>query len=139
MIRLSNQINGTVLQTIQYENIFLHPLHVTTSDNYIYVSDADRRPIIKLNWQGEMKGKHDCRSEPYSLTMSDDENLFVCCWSDNTIREISEDFPKEQTVVQDIKHPQAVCWSAETCTLYTSSNTLSPKEDNYIKIYKLSS
>ena len=119
--------------TIQDENTFSLPLHATTSDNYIYVSDHDEKKIIKLNWQGEVKGKYDCRSSPTGLTMSDDETVFYCLLEDNTIREITG-----QIAVEYIQGPEAVCWSAETCTWYISSNTFSP-EDKFIKIYKFSS
>ena len=77
--------NGTVLQTIQDENIFSWPEYVTTSDNYIYVSDNGKRTITKLNWQGEVKGKCYCGSEPYGLTMSDDKTMFVCSKGDDTL------------------------------------------------------
>ena len=130
-------INGTVLQTIQNENIFSWPDYVTTSLYYIYVSDNNKRRIIKLNWQGEVKGTYVCRSRPDGLTMSGDETVFVYFHDDNTIKEILEDFTTEQSVVENKQGPLAVCWSSEACTLYLTSYTLSPEEDKFIKIYKL--
>ncbi|XP_060557926.1 uncharacterized protein LOC132718267 [Ruditapes philippinarum] len=127
-------INGTVLQTIQDDNIFINPFYITTSDNCIYVSDSGMKTITKLNWQCEVKGKYVCKDKPYGLTMSDDGTVFVCYYDNNTIEEISGDCTKGQVVVKDVPGPQTVVWSAETCTLFTSSYT----EQNFIKIFKLS-
>jgi hypothetical protein len=129
-------INGTVLQTIQDENIFKEPRCIRTSDNYIFVSDYILQKVIKLNWQLEVTCKYHCLTTPHGLTMSDVGTVFVCYWSDHTITEISEDCSEEQIVVKDIRYPQAVYWSAETCTLFTSS--LSFPESDYIKLFKLS-
>ncbi|XP_060577449.1 uncharacterized protein LOC132734678 [Ruditapes philippinarum] len=128
-------INGTVLQTIQDENIFKNPNYITTSDNCIFVSDYSLKTVTKLNWQCEVTGKYVCTASPRGLTMSDDGTVFVCI-DNNTIEEISGDCSEGQIVVKDIKYPQAVYWSAETCTLYTSNRAL--KESNFIKLFKLS-
>jgi hypothetical protein len=128
-------INGTVLQTIQDENIFKNPNYITTSGNSIFVCDYTLETVTKLNWQCEVTGKYVCTASPRGLTMSDDGTVFVCI--DNyTIEEISEDCSEGQIVVKGIKYPQAVYWSAETCTLYTSNRAL--KESNFIKLFKLS-
>ncbi|XP_060590741.1 uncharacterized protein LOC132745783 [Ruditapes philippinarum] len=130
-------INGTVIQTIQGEIIFKDPLYITTSDNCIFVSDLTMKTVTKLNWQSEVKGKYVCTANPHGLTMSDDGTVYVCYCDNNTIEEISEDFSKEQVVVKDIQNPQAVYWSAETCTLFTNSWDYTG-EDNFIKLFKTS-
>jgi DNA-binding beta-propeller fold protein YncE len=129
-------INGTVLQTIQDNNIFLNPIYITTSDNYIYVSDSGMKTITKLNWQCEVKGKYVCKEKPLGLTMSNDGTVFVCYYDNNTIEEISGDCTKGHVVVKDLPEPETVVWSAETCTLFTSNLEL--REQNFIKIFKLS-
>jgi hypothetical protein len=128
-------INGTVLQTIQDENIFKKPNYITTSDDCIYVSDVVLQTVTKLNWQCEVTGKYVCKESPRGSTMSDDGTVFVCI-SNNTIEEISEDCSEGQVVVKDIEWPQAVNWSAETCTLYTSCRVI--PEVDFIKLLKLS-
>jgi hypothetical protein len=128
-------INGTVLQTIQDENIFKNPEYITTSDTYIFVSVYLLKTVAKLNWQCEVTGKYVCTAGPLGLTMSDDGTVFVCI-NNNTIDEISGDCSKGQVVVKDIQYPQAVNWSAETCTLYTSSRVT--PECDFIKLFKLS-
>ncbi|XP_060553391.1 uncharacterized protein LOC132714512 [Ruditapes philippinarum] len=128
-------INGTVLQTIQDENILKNPNNITTSDNYIFVSDYLLKTVAKLNWQCEVTGKYVCTAGPQGLTMSDDGTVFVCI-DNNTIEEISGDCSEGQVVVKDIEYPQAVYWSAETCTLYTSSRVT--PECDFIKLFKLS-
>ncbi|XP_060556521.1 uncharacterized protein LOC132717103 [Ruditapes philippinarum] len=128
-------INGTVLQSIQDENIFKKPLNITTSDNCIYVSDYSLKTVTKLNWQCEVRGKYVCKESPCGLTMSDDGTVFVCI-ENPTIEEISGDCIKGQVVVKDIQWPQAVNWSADTCTLYTSSRVT--PECDFIKLFKLS-
>jgi hypothetical protein len=128
-------INGTVLQTIQDENIFKHPKYIATSDNCIFVCDYTLETVTKLNWQCEVTGKYFCTASPCGLTMSDDGTVFVCI-DNHTIEEISEDCSEGQIVVKDIEWPQAVYWSAETCTLYTSNHALN--ESNFIKLFKLS-
>jgi hypothetical protein len=134
-------INGTVLQTNQDDEIFINPAYVTTSDSCIYVSDSQMNAVIKLNWQCEVKGIYTCADNPRGLTMSDDDTLFVCC-DNNTIKEISGDCTKELVVVQNIKSPQTVHWSAETCTLYASTWFVNidslRQDDNCIKTFKLS-
>jgi hypothetical protein len=133
-------INGTVLQTIQDENIFKNPEYITTSDNCIYVSDYDMKTVTKLNWQCEVTGKYVCTDSPRGLTISDDGTVFVCIGK-NIIEEISEEIPGDcsegQVVVKDIQQPRAVNWSAETCILYTSSSAFK-EERNFIKLFKLS-
>ncbi|XP_060590735.1 uncharacterized protein LOC132745777 [Ruditapes philippinarum] len=131
-------INGTVLQTIQDENIFITPEYITANDNCIYVSDKEMKIVTKLNWQCQVTGKYICTDIPLGLTMSDYESLFVCYRDNNTIEEISGDCSDGQVVLKNIENPQAVYWSAETCTLCTSSHYYNI-EDNFIKLFKLSS
>jgi hypothetical protein len=127
-------IDGTVLQTIQDENILKSTSYIRTNGNCIYVSDFGMKTITKLNWQCEVTGKYVCTDIPYGLTMSDDGTVFVCYYDNNTIEEISGDCTKRQVVVKDAPGPQTVVWSAETCTLFTSSYI----EKNIINIFKLS-
>jgi hypothetical protein len=129
-------IDGTVLQTIQNKIIFESPSYITTNDNCIYVSDFKRKIITMLNWQCEVTGKYVCTDSPRGLTMSDDGTVFVCYFNNNTIEEKSINCTKRQVVVKDVPGPQTVVWSAETCTLFTSS--LCNTEQNFIKIFKLS-
>jgi hypothetical protein len=129
--------NGTVLQTIQNENIFQIPEYITTNDNCIYVSDFYMKTVTKLNWQCDVKGKYVCADVPRGLITSDDGTVFVCYCDSNIIEEISGDCSKGQVVVKDIQNPQSVYWSAETCTLYASSSFLT-KERHFIKLFKLS-
>jgi sugar lactone lactonase YvrE len=128
-------IDGTVLQTIQDDNIFVNPIYITTSDKNIYVSDSGMKTITKLNWQCEVTGKYVCKEKPFGLTMSEDGTVFVCNYDNNAIEEISGDCTKGQVIIKDVKRPQTVVWSAETCTLFTSS--LDFTEGNFIKIFKL--
>jgi hypothetical protein len=115
-------INGTVLQTIQDRNVFKHPEYIATSDSCIFVSDYALKTVTKLNWQCDVTGKYVCTDIPRGLTMSGDMTVFVCIDNNNSIEEISGDCTIGQVVVEYIKRPRAVYWSAETCTLYTSSN-----------------
>ncbi|XP_060590734.1 uncharacterized protein LOC132745776 [Ruditapes philippinarum] len=129
--------NGTVLQTLEDGNIFNNPEYITTSDTCIFVSDYTLKTVTKLNWQCEVTGKYDCTASPRGLAMSNAGTVFVCYYDNDTIEEISGDCSEGQVVVKDIKNPQAVYLSADTCTLYTS-NWDNTREDNFIKLFKIS-
>ncbi|XP_060576277.1 uncharacterized protein LOC132733632 [Ruditapes philippinarum] len=131
-------INGTVLHTIEDENIFKRPDNIATCDNGIYISDCGMKTITKLNWQCEVKGEYVCTVDPRGLTMSEDWTVFVCYPDNKTIGEISDDCNEGQVVVDDKQlKPWAVHWSDETSSLYTSTQS-SSEDDNFIKIFKLS-
>ncbi|XP_060597091.1 uncharacterized protein LOC132751009 [Ruditapes philippinarum] len=124
-------INGTVLHTIEDENIFKNPVYVTSCDTCIYVSDSKMKTVTKLNWRGEVKGKYVCTDKPCGVAMTEDGTVFVGYRTSNVVGEISGDCTEGQVVLKNIQSPQAVYWSADTCTMYTSTLDFT-EERNYI-------
>ncbi|XP_060595731.1 E3 ubiquitin-protein ligase TRIM71-like [Ruditapes philippinarum] len=132
-------IDGTVLLTIRGENIFKNPLYITSNDNCIYVSDSEMKTVTKLNWHGEVKGKHVCTETPLGLSMTEDSSVFVCYSTNMIIEEILGDCTKGRVVVKDTRRSNALYWSTETCTLYTSTRSYKEndtEDNNYIHILK---
>jgi hypothetical protein len=131
-------MNGTVLTTVNDQDISRHPWYVTSNRNSIYVSDWDMKTVTRLNWQGEVIGWYRVDGTPYGIALSDDDNVFVCAMNGNTIEEISGDCSKGKVVLKNLISPYAVCWCGETRKMYHSSFSQDGKRRNLIYVNKLS-
>ncbi|XP_060600625.1 uncharacterized protein LOC132754055 [Ruditapes philippinarum] len=127
-------MNGTILTTIDGNNIFRSLGDVISNRSSIYVSDLGMKTVTRLNWQGDVIGSYSGMSYPRGMSLSDDGNVFVCDYDRNVVEEISGDCSTGNVVLQDLKGPVAVCWCGETKKLYYSWDSL----DNFLYIYKLS-
>jgi hypothetical protein len=61
----------------------------------------------------------------------------VCDEKRNVIEEISGDCSTGKIVLKDRQEPYAVSWCGKTRILYNSSFTGYDKDDNVVKIYKV--
>jgi hypothetical protein len=134
-------MNGTILITIDDENIFNEPNYVKCNSSSIYVSDSEMKSVSKLNWQGDVIDSYSGMGEPRGISLSDMGNgtVFMCDWERNVIEEISGDCATGKVALQDVIDPYAVCWSEGTKKLYFSCYTSNVnKKYDLLYIYKLS-
>jgi hypothetical protein len=125
---------GTILTTIDGNNVFKEPWFITCNRSSIYVSDWDMKTVTRLNWQGDVIGSYSGMSYPTGMSLSDDGTVFMCDYNRNVIEEISGDYSRGKVVLKDLKNPYAVCWCGETKKLYYSGW----QRDNFLHTYKLS-
>ncbi|XP_053389774.1 uncharacterized protein LOC123566619 [Mercenaria mercenaria] len=127
-------INGTMLTTARGGNIFSWPVYVTTNTNSIYVSDWKMKTFARINWQGEVIGSYGGMAEPCGITLSNDGTVFVCDRQRNVIEEIAGDCSTGKVVLNNLDHPRAICWCAETSKLYFSCATRQEKHENFLQM-----
>jgi hypothetical protein len=131
-------MNGTIQTTIDGNNIFKYPWHITCNRSSIYVSDNDMKTVTRLNWQGDVIGSYSGMSGPRGMSLSDDGTVFVCDRDRHVIEEISGDCSTGKVVLKNLKSPYAVCWCGETKKLYFSGWQNDEKINNFLHTYKLS-
>jgi hypothetical protein len=127
-------MNGTILTTIDGNNIFSSPCVVISNRSSIYVSDWNMKTVTRLNWQGDVIGSYSGMRYPTGMSLSDDGTVFVCDTGRTVLEEISGDCSSGKAVLQDLKRPRTVCWCGETKKLFISSESY----ENCLYIYKLS-
>ncbi|XP_060563905.1 uncharacterized protein LOC132723241 [Ruditapes philippinarum] len=133
---LKGNIKITVDKDSNGDSIFGRPYYVTTNSNSIYVSDEGKKEVMWFNWQGEMIGRNVDIKDPRGISLLDDGSFFVSDYWTNCIYRVSGDCKDRTTILENVKDPHAVCWCAETSTLYLSTNS-NTERDNIIKIYKM--
>jgi hypothetical protein len=133
---LKGNIEITVEKDSNGDSIFGRPYYVTTNSNSIYVSDEGKKEVMWFNWQGEMIGRNVDIEGPKGISLLDDGSFFVSDYRTNCIYRVSGDCKDRTTILENVKGPNAVCWCAETSTLYLSTNS-NRERDNIIKIYKM--
>ncbi|XP_060562994.1 E3 ubiquitin-protein ligase TRIM71-like [Ruditapes philippinarum] len=134
---LKGNIKITVEKDSNGDSIFSKPRYVTTNSHSIYVSDDGKYAVIWFNWQGEMIGRNVDIGSPRGISLLDDGSFFVSDELTKCIYRASGDCKDRTTILENVEdHPYAVCWCAETSTLYLStySNT---ESNNNIKMYKM--
>ncbi|XP_053397062.1 uncharacterized protein LOC128556349 [Mercenaria mercenaria] len=139
--------NGTVLKTVQANflsnifgtTIFRKPCYVKCSQNGIYISDSELKRVVRLNWECEMIGNYGGMSMPNGISVSDDGSVFVCDSVRYVIEKISGDFSTGKVVLKSLKDPHAVCWCAETSTLYVSCDSWNDQTSNFIRRFSIHS
>ncbi|XP_060600119.1 uncharacterized protein LOC132753644 [Ruditapes philippinarum] len=135
---LKGNIKITVEKDSNGDSILNRPWYVTTNSHSIYVSDNDKTEIIWFNWQGEMIGRNVDIGSPRGISLLDDGSFFVSDYMTNCIYRVSGDCKDRTTILENVEyHPQAVCWCAETRTLYLSTYRKNTESNNIIKIYEM--
>ncbi|XP_060607278.1 uncharacterized protein LOC132759508 [Ruditapes philippinarum] len=134
---LKGNIKITVEKDSNGDNIFNSPRYVTTNSHSIYVSDIGTDQVIWFNWQGEMIGRNVDIERPRGISLLDDGSLFVSDYRAECIYIVSGDCKDTTTVLENVENPYAVCWCAETSTLYLSTNSYKAERNNIIKMYKM--
>ncbi|XP_060604643.1 uncharacterized protein LOC132757390 [Ruditapes philippinarum] len=132
-------INGTVLKIFEDEQV-RSPLYITANSRFIYVSDWEMKTVTIFNWQGCSIGSYGNNSDmeaPKGISLTDDGTVFVCDEKRNVIEEISGDCSTGRIVLKDRQEPYAVSWCGKTRTLYNSSFTGYDKDDNVVKMTKV--
>ncbi|XP_060568493.1 E3 ubiquitin-protein ligase TRIM71-like [Ruditapes philippinarum] len=120
------------------DNIFNSLWYVTTNSHSIYVSDYFKHEVIWFNWQGEMIGRNVDNECPRGISLLDNGSFFVSDYLGKCIYRVSSDCKDWTTILKKVEFPQAICWCAETSTLYLSTYTgLSEERNNDIKEYKM--
>ncbi|XP_060573335.1 uncharacterized protein LOC132731217 [Ruditapes philippinarum] len=130
--------NGTILTTIDGQNIFQLPWYITCNSSSIYVSDWDMKTVTRLNWQGDVIGSGGM-SAPRGMSLSDDGTVFVCDHGRNVIEEKSGDCSEGQVLIHNLFKPSAVCWCGNTKKLYTSCDAANVGSitGNFLQIFNL--
>ncbi|XP_060571506.1 transcription intermediary factor 1-alpha-like [Ruditapes philippinarum] len=134
---LKGNIKITVEKDSNGDSIFSCPWYVTTNSHSIYVSDKGKNAVIWFNWQGEMIGRNVDIVSPRGISLLDDGSFFVSDYWTNCIYRVSGDCKDRTTILENVEDPQAVCWCAETSTLYLSTYSNNTESNNIIKIYKM--
>ncbi|XP_060593421.1 uncharacterized protein LOC132747906 [Ruditapes philippinarum] len=133
---LKGNIKITVEKDSNGDSIFSLPNYVTTNSHSIYVSDEVKNAVIWFNWQGEMIGRNVDIGCSRGISLLDDGSFFVSDYMNKCIYRVSGDCKDRTTILENFEDPRAVCWCAETSTLYLSTNS-NTESDNIIKIYKM--
>ncbi|XP_060569018.1 uncharacterized protein LOC132727503 [Ruditapes philippinarum] len=135
---LKGNIKITVTKDSNGDNIFSEPWCVTTNSHSLYVSDAGKKEVTWFNWQGEMIGRNVDITSPRGISLLDDGSFFVSDEMTKCIYRVSADCKDRTTILENIEDPKAVCWCAETRTLYLSTCSITiESNENIIKMYKM--
>jgi hypothetical protein len=134
---LKGYIKITVEKDSNGDSIFSYPCYVTTNSHSIYVSDTHKNAVIRFNWQGEMIGRNVTTGRPWGISLLDDGSIFVSDIKDKCIYRISGDCKDRTTILENVEGLFAVCWCAETSTLYFSTYIYTNESNNIIKIYQM--
>ncbi|XP_060569010.1 uncharacterized protein LOC132727497 [Ruditapes philippinarum] len=132
---LKGNIEITVEKDSNGDSIFSRPLYVTTNSHSIYVSDKGENAVIWFNWQGQMIGRNVDIESPQGISLLDDRYFMVNDDVTFCIHRVSLDCKDRTTILENVEDPQAVCWCAESSTLYLSTCS-NIESDNNIKMYK---
>ncbi|XP_060568504.1 E3 ubiquitin-protein ligase TRIM71-like [Ruditapes philippinarum] len=134
---LKGNIKITVERDSNGDSIFSDPWYVTTNNHSIYVSAHDKKEVIWFNWQGEIIGRNVDIERPEGISLLDDGSFFVSNYSGECIYRVSSDC-KDMTTILNVEYAHAICWCAETSTLYLSTyKDYFDERNNHIKVYKM--
>ncbi|XP_060568485.1 E3 ubiquitin-protein ligase TRIM71-like [Ruditapes philippinarum] len=134
---LKGNMKITVEKDSNGDSIFIQPWYVTTNSHSIYVSDTYKCEVIWFNWQGEMIGRKVDIELPRGISLLDDGSFFVSDYKGNCIYRVSGDCKDRTTILKDVECPEAICWCAETSTLYLNTYMIFSKKNSHIKVYKM--
>jgi hypothetical protein len=96
-------MNGTILATIDGNDIFSYSCDVISNRSSIYAPDCNMKTVTRLNWRGDVIGSYSCMSWPRGMSLSDEGTVFVCDWRRNVIEEILGDCSTGKVLLQDLK------------------------------------
>ncbi|XP_060598707.1 uncharacterized protein LOC132752403 [Ruditapes philippinarum] len=137
IIDLKGNIQITVEKDSDGDSIFSDSCYVTTNSHSIYVSESVKNAVIWFNWQGEMIGRYVTTGRPYGISLLDDGSIFVSDNKAECIYRVSGDCKDRTIILENVDGHRAVCWSAETSTLYLSTDSDNTESNNIIKMYKM--
>ena len=131
MIDMNGKDVWSVTKGPDNQQLFAEPYYIVTSKinttETVIVSDWEKGTLTLLNANNgsllkivDMKGKR-----PYGITLDNDGNIFVACFTTREICVWSSDFTKSRTLIsqKDLGlAPRCIAYSSSTNTLYISYN-----------------
>ncbi|KAL4217254.1 hypothetical protein ACF0H5_023705 [Mactra antiquata] len=112
-----------------------------TSSTILYVSDCTENSIISMDQHGKMLAvyKDEGLVKPCDITKTPFGSIYVCNKSQHIIYKMSEDLSAGLVILglQDgLKCPHSMCFCPSRKSLYISSGSIDPKDENFIKQFK---